>query len=426
LSWLLKIWNHRTKRVFEALAMIVLVVGSIEAGAQFFYRYQYGARYSRQTAADPYSAGTAFQKAKHLSPLEPEISTQVVHPYLGFVATAGVLDQAVRTFGFTWNKNPLPFTSVPGQVNILVTGGSVAGGLTQYLEAAYYRDVPDTGSRPKPYFFGVSLGGYKQPQQALALMFLLSVGVKFDIVINIDGYNEVALPYFENYRAHSYPFFPRAWRNRIADRGVGSKLLGEIIYLDNRKENLTEAMKHHSIYYSATAGLYALWQLNQIMLRINELAELANAASIDLASFEQSGPYVPGLSSDDVTAQSMDVWSRSSLMMQSIAKGAGIEYFHVLQPNQYVENSKPFTDQEKALAIVSSPLSLLVIKGYRLLIARGKTLGLANYLDATGMFIDEKRTIYADNCCHFNKLGNEILADAIMREVAARSLLLHR
>jgi hypothetical protein len=272
----------------------------------------------------------------------------------------------------------------------------------------------------------VSLGGYKQPQQALALMFLLSIGAKFDIVINIDGYNEVALPYFENYRAHSYPFFPRAWRNRIADRGIGSKLLGEIIYLDNRKENLTESLKHHSIYYSATAGLYALWQLNQIMLRINELAELVNAASIDLAAFEQSGPYVPGLSSGDVTAQSVDVWSRSSLMMQSIAQGTGIEYFHVLQPNQYVENSKAFTDQEKALAVVSAPLSLSVIKSYRLLIARGKTLGLVNYLDATRIFIDEKRTVYADNCCHFNKLGNEILADAIMREVAARSLLLHR
>jgi hypothetical protein len=122
----------------------------------------------------------------------------------------------------------------------------------------------------------------------------------------------------------------------------------------------------------------------------------------------------------------VDVWSRSSLMMQSIAQGTGIEYFHVLQPNQYVENSKAFTDQEKALAVVSAPLSLSVVKSYRLLIARGKTLGLVNYLDATRIFIDEKRTVYADNCCHFNKLGNEILADAIMREVAARSLLLHR
>jgi hypothetical protein len=137
LSWLLKIWNHRTRRVFEALTLMVLVVGSVEAGAQLWYRYQYGVWYGRQTAADPYSAGTAFQKAEHLSPLEPEISTQVVHPYLGFVANAGVLDQAVRTFGFTWNKNSLPFASVPGQVNILVTGGSVAGNLTQYLEAAY-------------------------------------------------------------------------------------------------------------------------------------------------------------------------------------------------------------------------------------------------------------------------------------------------
>ena len=35
--------------------------------------------------------------------------------------------------------------------------------------------------------------GYKQPQQALLLAYLLSLGQTFDLVVNIDGFNEVAL-----------------------------------------------------------------------------------------------------------------------------------------------------------------------------------------------------------------------------------------
>jgi len=35
--------------------------------------------------------------------------------------------------------------------------------------------------------------GYKQPQQLLVLSYFLSIGQPFDMVMNIDGFNEVAL-----------------------------------------------------------------------------------------------------------------------------------------------------------------------------------------------------------------------------------------
>jgi len=40
--------------------------------------------------------------------------------------------------------------------------------------------------------------GYKQPQQALILAYFLSIGQPFDLVINIDGLNEVALSPINN------------------------------------------------------------------------------------------------------------------------------------------------------------------------------------------------------------------------------------
>ena len=35
--------------------------------------------------------------------------------------------------------------------------------------------------------------GYKQPQQLLILSYFLSIGQSFDVVVNIDGFNEVAI-----------------------------------------------------------------------------------------------------------------------------------------------------------------------------------------------------------------------------------------
>ena len=35
--------------------------------------------------------------------------------------------------------------------------------------------------------------GYKQPQQLLVPTYFLSIGQVFDLVVNIDGFNEVAL-----------------------------------------------------------------------------------------------------------------------------------------------------------------------------------------------------------------------------------------
>lgn len=36
--------------------------------------------------------------------------------------------------------------------------------------------------------------GYKQPQQLMILNYLLALGAEFDVVINLDGFNEVSLP----------------------------------------------------------------------------------------------------------------------------------------------------------------------------------------------------------------------------------------
>ena len=85
-------------------------------------------------------------------------------------------------------------------VNVVITGSSVATDL--YLRSAAVlrtelRKSPAAG-RPRSQILCLALGGMKQPQQLLALEYFLSLGASFDVVINLDGFNEIALPYSEN------------------------------------------------------------------------------------------------------------------------------------------------------------------------------------------------------------------------------------
>lgn len=55
--------------------------------------------------------------------------------------------------------------------------------------------------------------------------------------------------------------------------------------------------------------------------------------------------------------------------------------------------------------------------GYRFLRAEGRALresGVAFY-DLTGIFRDRHETVYADDCCHLNGLGNRILSAHLAR-----------
>jgi hypothetical protein len=349
------------------------------------------------------------------------VVTSMAYSFVPKVAREDRL-HAIATFGFTGNEGALPFVSDPARVRILVTGGSFAEGVSskEFLERAFNRRAAARGKK-EVSIFSAALEGYKQPQQALTLAFFLAVGTKFDIVINIDGFNEVVLPYQDNYLVKEYPFFPRSWHWRIGGKGLDAKTAGELLYLNEARERMIASLSSNVLYRSAAAGLVGEWRLGDVTRRI---VDLGRRIDTDALTFEQSGPFVGGLGMEEVVGQSVEVWSRSSLLMKSLADGHRIEYYHVLQPNQYAPHSKPLTREERGWHVKpEEPVGRIATLGYRLLIERGRTLvkSVPTYIDATGLFAEERRTVYADNCCHLNRLGYELVADFIAREVTARS-----
>ena len=107
--------------------------------------------------------------------------------------------------------------------------------------------------------------------------------------------------------------------------------------------------------------------------------------------------------------------------MQALAKCYHFDYFHFLQPNQYVPHSKQFSDEEnKKFYIPDYGFSELIESGYNKLeegIATAQAQGEAAY-SLTGIYRNETRTVYTDDCCHVNTLGNEIMAGAIGNAVS--------
>jgi hypothetical protein len=115
-------------------------------------------------------------------------------------------------------------------------------------------------------------------------------------------------------------------------------------------------------------------------------------------------------------------WLQGRLQLHHLARANGFHYFHFLQPSQYVPNSKPLNAEEKAKAYArkSEESDFATVRDvYPLLMANLGKLREAgvNAYSLTDMFKDNKGTIYIDIVGHMNQKGNNMLADAMVRQI---------
>ena len=97
-------------------------------------------------------------------------------------------------YGYADTVSPIQ-TRAPGKVIIAIMGGSVAWSFhmhgTARLRNLLENDSAMAGS--EIVFVNLAVSGYKQPQQLMTMAYLLVLGAQFDLVLNIDGFNEAAL-----------------------------------------------------------------------------------------------------------------------------------------------------------------------------------------------------------------------------------------
>jgi hypothetical protein len=358
-----------------------------------------------------------------------ELPTQVatrnpitLHPFLGFVQDPAVQQPAgwapIGPQGFRERRSAPGDPASPFVVAIF--GGSFAdgfaGGGAATLGRALAR-LPQAAGR-EVRVVGFAIPGYKQPQQLMALILMLALSERIDLVINLDGFNDVVLPVAENLRAGTNPFYPRFWPE-LAHSAADPRrevLVGEISYLRKRRAKGARLCAHGILAYSATCHL--VWRsldgglTRRIARAERERVELPAAER----SFAVTGPPYAETSPEATYRDLAAFWGRCSTLMHQLCSARGIPYFHFLQPNQYVAGSKPMGAEERRIALdPQQPYRPFAEQGYPYLIEEGRRLTASGvrFFDLTSAFAEYRERVYADNCCHVNNRGTEILAEAI-------------
>ncbi|MFM7869738.1 MAG: hypothetical protein ACKPHU_36420, partial [Planctomycetaceae bacterium] len=104
----------------------------------------------------------------------------------------------------------------------------------------------------------LALPGYKQPQQLMALNYVLSLGGEFDAVLNIDGFNDGALSILENARQKTSIAYPRSWHARslvMTDPRISVEALRLLTLRAERQQSGRQALQSPLRWLS----LYQLW-----------------------------------------------------------------------------------------------------------------------------------------------------------------------
>lgn len=367
-------------------------------------------------------------ESSQIDQLLPHIRQNILHPFLGFVRNpeikehefnGNIVREPLNDYGF-WGPNPMA-ANPDDEYIIAITGGSVAAEFYLYGREALAAELRSNGRLKERSirFVSLALGGMKQPQQLMALNYFLALGASFDAVINLDGFNEMVLPMAENIASGVNPFYPRNWRI-YASKSLDSTavaLAGEVSVVKGRLAYWGRQAKRSPIVESYV--VLALWQQygKRMVARQQALEDQLREHLLMHATItaqESSPPHV----TPSGTVRYSDlavVWKNSSEQMYALCKAKGIDYYHILQPNQYFKGTRTLTAWERKNVLAGLAYRKHAETGFVYFQIAGQLLKASGipFHDLSSAFADEAESVYKDSCCHYNERGTEILAKKI-------------
>jgi hypothetical protein len=356
-----------------------------------------------------------------------------VHPYVGYVETPptaiggdanGVLRHfPVTPYGYADHVSPIQ-TRARDKVIIAITGGSVAWSFHMHGTSrlrALLQKVPALAGKDL-VFVNLAVSGYKQPQQLMTLTYFLVLGSQFDMLVNIDGFNEAVLYEAENLNAHDFPAFPRSWHARVEVSGPRvSRYLGRIEAEVDDRLGLARGFSRRPWRYSPLANLVWWVADTRTEVAIVGIQDAYRREAPSIPNYTVEGPGWTFASKRDLYRHLVSLWKNSSIQLGNLCAANGIRYYHFLQPNLLVAGSKPRTAAEEHMAQHRDQhYRPGVEQGYPLLIEAGRDLKARGerFTDLTGMFATHPEAVYGD-LCHLNQTGNDVLADRIAEAILA-------
>ncbi len=377
-------------------------------------------------------------------PLSGQLTADVLNPYFGPSHRSGIPfdippelrepgtaapDIATNNFGFVSPYN-YPIDRGPNEFIIGIFGGSVS---VWFCQVGVERLLDDL--RQNAFFKSRTLvplcmahEGYKQPQQALVLAYFLSIGQPFDLVVNIDGLNEVALSPVDAQNnldismpsaSHFIPLINLIDKGSLTPQRLES--LAAIARYQSRLDAVAGLLnRNRSAAIDAVGSGYRTWLMNRYDTQVRTFDSLPSTPGSSLIAAipptqERKGPML----FEEIARN----WAAASLLMHSMLAAKSIPYVHVLQPNQYHHTARTFSPEESAVALSQeSAFKAGVEQGYPALLAEASSQDLAaraGFVDATRSFDAEPAPVYIDNCCHYTRVGYLKLADVVARGIIA-------
>ncbi len=340
----------------------------------------------------------------------------VVHPYTAFTLGANleVQETAVRHFRAEQG---------PGDFDVFVLGGSVASifcgkkGAFEWLQTRLEADPRLAGRRVN--LFRLAIPGYKQPQQLTTLAYMLSRGCRPELVINLDGLNEVRQG-VRNANLGVQPTWPSIghWASVTGTGGLdaaGVELLVDVGVDQRAARAQVGRARRFGLMHSALLGRLVLSRLRSTRDDWHEAQQRFVAHVVEGRNEARSRPFGIEAEATGALEESVACWYESSLAMHDLCTPLGIRYVHLLQPTLHDEGSKPLTEEEQRKGLGEGGYDERVKQGYLLLREAGARLaakGVAAH-DLSRAFQGVEQTLYYDEC-HFNQAGNQLLAERLL------------
>jgi hypothetical protein len=266
---------------------------------------------------------------------------------------------------------------------------------------------------------------HKQPQQLLTLNYYLSIGQELDMVINIDGFNEIALSY-RNDQAGIEVSMPNgiifAPLIALANKDFAPQDLALSLEVLQLKKDLKKSASRLRRCRLATSYVLrwveARHLLNQYVAKSEHLNQMKTKEREDSLVYLKR--VDTPLGDPAALERALDIWRNSAVAMNNLLVARKIPYFEFLQPNQYYPTGRQFSAEEAKIAFLENSIfKEPSIKGYPRLLARIDSVREAGVtlFNAVNVFDETKGTVYKDRCCHYNDAGNEIFSRYISQNL---------
>lgn len=359
----------------------------------------------------------------------------VIHPYLGYIVND---DQRQRHHGMPNNRSgfyaEVEATYQPADTNefvVAVLGGSVAAQLCIIGEKALKEElaqVPGVQGRPV-VIVPLAQGGYKQPQHLISFAYHYVLGLRPDLVINIDGVNQMLFFQNNTLNNHIDPSYPWNWLTLVTT-DQHPEVMRERLAIMNERElrsaralRMLERGRYRSVLARSLRRRMDMMSLARERQAEEAMVDHLTSQDVGERTFQQTGPvYWKADSLDAALAKSATLWRDSSILLSDMVKGRGIPYLHGLQPNQYFPGTRTLTDWEKQHAYnTNSTFYLPLSRGYAFFTNEMPALLEARvpFVNLSQWMADPPETIYSDDFSHFNEHGNRLLARAVAEAVAS-------